>query len=451
MSATAGPAYWCHQCNRQTRPIAGGDEILCGYCNGGFVEEMENNETEPSRTFSELPSNIASIFRLPLSSSAREESAGGTGGRDRREPEGQGQRARLISGHRSDLSQLLGVMADVMHQFRDGSANVERQIRPGLSESNTRSIAMPANQMLILRGDMPNFFGGLGNVDVFVDSGLGAGPQLLPGHFGDYFLGPELDRLIQILAENDPNRYGTPPASKAAVEAMPTIKITEDHVGTEAMQCAVCKDDFEIGGDVTQMPCKHMYHADCILPWLAQHNTCPVCRYELPTDDPEYSVRRSQISTDASSGRNVEDENNTAWRENGVDGTARAPDLNGRPRIGRQFTLWGIPGNGLDLSSIFGETRIIDSASPDSRPTSGVGMQVMSGRGSAGTGGGSIGTGDGSRRLPISSPWLFRLISPSGQVDFESEGDRTNTSSRNNAQTSEGDSGLPDIKQEELD
>lgn len=124
----------------------------------------------------------------------------------------------------------------------------------------------------------------------------------LPANIGDYFIGPGFEQLIEQLAENDPNRYGTPPASKSAVEALPTIKVDEAMLKSDLAQCAVCKDDFELGTVVKQMPCKHVYHDDCILPWLELHNSCPVCRYELPTDDADYESRGNSRGEGASRG-----------------------------------------------------------------------------------------------------------------------------------------------------
>ncbi|KAF9595168.1 hypothetical protein IFM89_037597 [Coptis chinensis] len=62
-----------------------------------------------------------------------------------------------------------------------------------------------------------------------------------------------------------------------------------------SMKCSICKEGVPVGEKAKKMLCGHGYHGDCIdtwlgsrNTWLGSRNTCPLCRFELPTDDPEY-------------------------------------------------------------------------------------------------------------------------------------------------------------------
>ncbi|XP_043768517.1 E3 ubiquitin-protein ligase RNF126 isoform X2 [Cervus elaphus] len=96
----------------------------------------------------------------------------------------------------------------------------------------------------------------------------------------DYAWGANgLDAIITQLLNQFENT-GPPPADKEKIQALPTVPVTEEHVGS-GLECPVCKDDYGLGERVRQLPCNHLFHDGCIVPWLEQHDSCPVCRKSL--------------------------------------------------------------------------------------------------------------------------------------------------------------------------
>ncbi|KAE9601894.1 hypothetical protein Lal_00040950 [Lupinus albus] len=87
-----------------------------------------------------------------------------------------------------------------------------------------------------------------------------------------------------------------PPASVSIVRNLPSVVVTKEDVDNNNALCAVCKDDFAVAEQAKELPCLHRCHGNCIVPWLAIRNTCPVCRYDFPTDDADYERMRANRS-----------------------------------------------------------------------------------------------------------------------------------------------------------
>uniref|UniRef100_A0A7C9CD13 RING-type E3 ubiquitin transferase n=1 Tax=Opuntia streptacantha TaxID=393608 RepID=A0A7C9CD13_OPUST len=110
-------------------------------------------------------------------------------------------------------------------------------------------------------------------------------------------MGFNVDMYEAILGEVEDHMNdwkGSPPAAHSVIENLPTVRFSREGLEENSVVCAICKD--EVSGEemVRQLPCLHYYHGDCIVPWLKMRNTCPVCRHELPTDDPEYEYRKRE-------------------------------------------------------------------------------------------------------------------------------------------------------------
>jgi len=99
----------------------------------------------------------------------------------------------------------------------------------------------------------------------------------------------ELQELIaQLFSQQVPST----PASKKVLESLPQILITQNIV--EKSKCPICFEDLHSQKIAVKLPCEHIFDKDCLLPWLNEHHTCPVCRYELPVDDEDFEKERKE-------------------------------------------------------------------------------------------------------------------------------------------------------------
>ena len=138
-------------------------------------------------------------------------------------------------------------------------------------------------------------------------------PETDPNHASlSIFDTPFLDRLIQhhlIASDDDQNDASVDDSENDDVEdsvpllssgnpirwslndSIPTIVVTSSLLSqldpAGVVHCAVCKDPIFVDAEAKQLPCKHLYHSDCIVPWLLHHDSCPLCRFQLATKEEE--------------------------------------------------------------------------------------------------------------------------------------------------------------------
>lgn len=82
-------------------------------------------------------------------------------------------------------------------------------------------------------------------------------------------------------------RGGKKGASAETLVELPTVDLKEG-----GRECVICKEEMKVGRDVCKLPCEHLFHWRCVLPWLKNNDMCPCCRYRLPSDDVFGEIQR---------------------------------------------------------------------------------------------------------------------------------------------------------------
>lgn len=243
------PRFFCHKCSVEFDHAS--PEYTCPHCMGGFIEELEGNADgsdemidvdDDDEQYSPPPwGNEFNAFLVDL--------------------ERRTSRPRFVH--------------DPARRRRYASVQPRHRI------SRPRALAA---RLSGLRHQTP--FENLIQ-DFILNLGVGwggpnqvTGNMLFLGNPGDYAWGREgLDAIVTQLL-NQMDGTGPPPLSKEVIEAIPTVAITQEQVDAK-VQCSVCWEDFVLNESVRKLPCQHVYHENCICPWLELHGTCPICRQNL--------------------------------------------------------------------------------------------------------------------------------------------------------------------------
>ncbi|KAI3905820.1 hypothetical protein MKW98_006454 [Papaver atlanticum] len=87
----------------------------------------------------------------------------------------------------------------------------------------------------------------------------------------------------------------TPPPSISSSDSILAVVSNMPTVAMDDTVCIVCMEgphDHQADHDETdhhqevvgkQMPCNHIYHANCLSTWLSRYNSCPLCRCTIDT------------------------------------------------------------------------------------------------------------------------------------------------------------------------
>uniref|UniRef100_A0A1L8DSZ8 RING-type E3 ubiquitin transferase n=1 Tax=Nyssomyia neivai TaxID=330878 RepID=A0A1L8DSZ8_9DIPT len=250
--------FYCHLCSLEIDNIS--SDFTCPFCSGGFIEELPASAAVPSNSDDvEMSETDANIF--------------------------------------PDLNHRLNdELLNTLFMSMTGTRSIPPDGGPGEGQSTAARTRGRANRNTRI---------GVHNVNLdsflhdFVISVMGAGPgtpMFFMGNPGDYAWGHEgIDTIVTQLL-NQMEGTGPPPLAREKIDEIPKGAICQEQVNTK-LQCSVCLEDFQLSETVRQLPCSHLYHENCIVPWLELHGTCPICRKALSPEAEEFS--RSSLNAAA--------------------------------------------------------------------------------------------------------------------------------------------------------
>ena len=87
--------------------------------------------------------------------------------------------------------------------------------------------------------------------------------------------------------KNEVDTFLAPTSAKPNDNTDAGANITEDPVSCkdqeedEDASCCICMEDYQTGDHMITLPCLHVFHRDCIIPWLKNCASCPIDKSKI--------------------------------------------------------------------------------------------------------------------------------------------------------------------------
>ncbi|KNC96582.1 uncharacterized protein SPPG_08166 [Spizellomyces punctatus DAOM BR117] len=336
-----GGGYWCHQCQSEISPLMDSGTPTCPQCHSEFVEEIEEDNDPREFVHSDEDDHQDEFYVFGGAPPAgmglpREGDRGNAGdiagliqqwlgqilqpqpGAANNREAGDNQEEHQGDTHESDSAEHHdeeghALAAEELGEAAGGGA-AAAEGPDGTQPRGLRFTRRPGRRLniAIRTGTGGNTEGNVPTLDLNAvlellmgaNGGDGTNPLgaffNMVGNPGDYVFGQRgLDDIITQLMEQAGQRNAPPPAPQDLIKALPRQNVTKADIAAHS-ECSICQDDYTEGEEVVALPCKHLFHQQCIESWLEVNGTCPVCRYSLVSKQEDNANEGPVQSTSAS-------------------------------------------------------------------------------------------------------------------------------------------------------
>ena len=68
--------------------------------------------------------------------------------------------------------------------------------------------------------------------------------------------------------------------TQSEIDRIP-CEIFNSNMNYELRNCTICLENFREGDILKRLGCLHIFHKDCIVPWLKEKNLCPIDKHQV--------------------------------------------------------------------------------------------------------------------------------------------------------------------------